>query len=74
MEPEGNALVTSLDESKVSTPHTVEEEEHQYPPEGFPYTGSIPIKVYQDFSPNYVTLAQLVSCTPSASSLYHNLV
>lgn len=74
MEPEGNAPVTSPDESKVSTPHTVEEEEHPFPLECFPYIESIPISVYQEFPPNYVSLAQLVSGTPSASSLYHNPV
>jgi len=74
MEPEGDALVTSLDESEVSTPHTIEEEEHTFPLEGFPYIGSIPISVYQEFFPNYVSLAQMVLGTPSASSLYHNLV
>jgi len=74
MEPESDAPVTSLDKSKVSTPHTIEEEEHPFPPEGFPYTGSIPISVYQEFPPNYVSLVQLVSSTLSASSLYHNPV
>ena len=70
MELEGNAPVTSPEESKVSTPHTVEEEEYPFPPEGFPYTGSIPASV----PPNYVSLAQLVSGTPIATSIYHNLV
>lgn len=72
MEPEGDAPVTSPNQSEFSTPHTVEEEEHKFSPEGFPYTGSIPINVYQGFPPNYLTLSQLVSSTPSASSLYHN--
>jgi len=43
MDPEGDAPVTSPDESKVSTPHTVEEEEHPFSFEGFPYIGRIPI-------------------------------
>lgn len=72
MELEGEFPVSSLGHSEVSTPHIVEEEEYQFPPEGFPYTGSIPISVYQKLPPNYVTLAQLVSGTLSASSLYHN--
>lgn len=44
MEPEGDASVTSLDESEVSTPHTVEGEELllQFPLEGFPYSEGIP--------------------------------
>ena len=74
MEPEGEIQVFSLGHSEVSTPHIVKEEEHQFPPEVFPYIGSIPISVYQDLQPNYVTLAQLISGTPSASSLYHNHV
>jgi len=53
MELEGDAPVTSPEESEVSTPHTVEEEEYPFPPEGFPYTGSIPASV----PPNYVSLA-----------------
>jgi len=72
MEPEGDDLVTSPNESEVSTPHTVDEEEHPFPPEGFCYTGSIPISVYWELLLNYVSLAQLASSTPSASSLYHN--
>jgi len=74
MQPEGDAPVTSPDESKVSTPHTVEEEGHPLPPEGFPYIGSIVISVHRELPPNYVSLAQMVSGTPSASSLYHNPV
>jgi len=74
MESEGEILVSSSGHSEVSTPHTIEEEEYPFPPEGFPYTRSIPISVYRDFPPNYVTLAQLVLGTPNASSLYHDLV
>lgn len=74
MEPEGEFSVSFMGHSEVSTPCTIEEEEVQFPPEGFPFTGSIPISVYQNFPPNYVTLAQLVSGTPSASSLCHNPV
>jgi len=74
MEPEGEFPVFSLGHSEVSTSHTIKEEEYQFPPEGFPYTGSIPISVYQDLPPNYMTLAQFVSGTPSASLLYHNHV
>jgi len=53
MEPKGDAPVTSSEESKVSTPHTFEEEEHPFPPKGFPYTGGIPSSV----PPNYVSLS-----------------
>lgn len=74
MESKGKIPVSSWGHSKVSTPHTVEEEEYTFPLEGFPYMGSIPINFYRDFSPNYVTSAQLVSGTPSTSSLYHNHV
>lgn len=74
MEPKGDSLVTSLDESNIYTPQIVSEEEYPFPPEGFPYTGIIPISVYQEFLPIYVSLAQLVSATPSASSIYHNPV
>lgn len=74
MEPEGKALVTSPAQCEVSTPHTVEEEEHQFPIERFPYTGNIPISVYRDFPTNYVTLGKLISGTPTPSSLYHNPV
>lgn len=64
MEPKGDAPVTSMDESKVSTPHTVEGEELklQFSPEGFPYseciTASLPL--------GYVSLGHLVSSTSSA--------
>jgi len=54
IEAEGDALITSPDESKVSTPHIVEEEEHPFPPECFPYTWSIPINVYWELPPNYI--------------------
>ena len=57
MEPKGDATVSSQDHSKVSTPHIIEEEEYQFPPKCFPYTGSIPISIYKDLPPNYVTLA-----------------
>ena len=53
IEPEGDAPVISLKESEVSTPHTVEEEELHFPPEGFPYSGGI----RASFPPNYVSLA-----------------
>lgn len=74
IEPKGEFLVSSLGHSNVSTPHTIEEEEYQFPPISFPYTGIIPISFYRDLPPNYVNLAQLVSGTPSVSSLYHNPV
>jgi len=74
MEPKGDDLVTSPDDSEFSTPHAIEEEENPFPSEGFPYTGGIPVSVHREMQPNYVSLAQLVSGTPSASSLYHNLV
>ena len=70
MEPESDAPITPLEDSKVSTPHTVEEEENPFPLEAFPYTGGI----LASLPPNYVPLAQLVLGTPSASSLYHNPV
>jgi len=70
MEPKGNAPITSPDESEVSTPHTVEGEEFPFHPKGFPYS----VGILASFPPNYVSLAQLVSSTPNASSLYHNPV
>ncbi len=74
METEGEFLVSSPGHSEVSTPHIVKEEEDQFPLKGFPYMGSIPISVYWNLPLNYVTLAQLVLGTSSASSLYHNPV
>lgn len=70
VEPKGNAPVTSPDEYEVSTPHTIEGEDFPFPHKGFPYSRGIPTI----FSPNYVSLAQLVLGTLSASSLYHNPV
>lgn len=70
MELKFDALVTSLEESEFSTPHTVEEKALHFPPEGFPNSGGI----HASLPPNYVSLAQLVLGTPSASSLYHNPV
>ncbi len=72
MEPEGDAPITSLDESKVSTPHTLEGEELQlqFPPKGLPNLEGIPASL----PPSYVSLRNLVLGTPSASSLYHNFV
>lgn len=70
--PKGDALVTSLDEFKFSTPHSIEGEELQlqFPPKGFPFSNGIPASL----PPNYVSLRHLVLGTPSASSLYDNPV
>lgn len=68
MEPEGDDPITYLEESEVSTPDTVEEEDFHFRPEVFPYSGGI----VASLPPNYVTLAQLVLGTPSAPPLYHN--
>lgn len=70
MGPQGDAPVTSPDESEVSTPHNIEGEELPFPLKGFPYSRGI----LASFPPNYVSLAQLILGTPSASSLYHNPV
>jgi len=72
MECKGDAPITSLYESKDSTPHTIEGEELQlqFPPDGFPYSKCIPAIL----PPGYVSLGHLVSGMPSASSLYHNSV
>ena len=70
MEPKGDAPVTSPNKSEVSTPHILEGEEFSFPPEGFPFSEGIP----SSLPSNYVSLAQWVSGTPSASSLYHNTV
>jgi len=57
MEPVSKIPVSSLGVLKVSTPQTIKEEEDQFPPEEFPYAGSISISVYQDLPSNYVNLA-----------------
>lgn len=54
------------------TPHIVHDQGYPFPPEGFPYIGSIPIGVYPKLPHDYVSLAQLVMGTHSALSLYHN--
>lgn len=65
---------------KVSSTHTPSVDnylEYEFPPEVFPYVGSVapppPLQSSEPLSPaSYTSLAQLVSGTPSVSSLYHN--
>lgn len=54
MEHAGDAPVTSLDESKFSTSHTIEggELQLQFPPKDFPFSEGISAR----FPPNYVSL------------------
>lgn len=49
MEPKGEALVTSLDQSEVSTPHTIEEDNFLL--KSFPTQGEFPLVCIEIFHP-----------------------
>jgi len=80
MASEGEFPTSSQGPPKVSTTHTPSvdnDSEYDFPPEGYPFVGSVlpppPPEISGPiFPPGYTSLAQLVSCTPSVSSLYHN--
>lgn len=70
-------LLQVIQKFPLHTPHVDDEQEYDFPPEGFPYTVGVPSLTFPEtsgpmFPHGYTTLAQLVSGTPSASSLYQN--
>ena len=72
--------MSSLCHSEVSATHTlhvVHKQGYSFPLECFPYIGRILTSIYPWYSKpllphGHTSLAQLVSSSPSASSLYHN--
>ena len=77
---EGEILTSPQGPPEVSiteTPSVDNESEYDFPLEDFPYVGRVPSQLHPKNSGpmlphGYTTLDQLVSGTPSASSLYQN--
>jgi len=80
MASEGEFPASSQGPLEVSTTHTSgvdNDSEYDFPPEDYPYMGSVappppPKSSEALFLVGYTSLAQLVSGTPNAPSLYHN--
>jgi len=65
--------------SATHNPHVDDEKGYEFPIEGFPYIGRVSSLTFPETSRpmlphGYTTLAQLISGTPSASSLYRNSI
>lgn len=79
---EGEFPSSSQGPPKVSSTHTPSvnnDFEYDFPPEGYPYVGSVappppPESSGPIFPPGYTSLAQMVSGTSSVSSLYQNSI
>lgn len=79
MDSEGEIPTSPQGHSKVYVTHTHVDDEkgHEFPLEGFLFIGRVPSHMFPEtsglmFPRGYTTLAQLVSETPSASSLHKN--